>query len=1176
MPELNLRERSFSTTRLGDSVALVVPDAWRTTKQVQRLAAASGAQVVPHSGFSTDLFASNHVIACGNLANNAAVRRLYTARRCFVDTFFPGAGCFLTKSISDPLGTGRNAVVVGASEDDGLRDGLDALITVIEASDGTLGRVHAQRLRKVPEPPPSAELDALVAQDLATWDGGWVASPFRGGKLRSYLWNFYRSDAEAWSRLIVPIFTGSLPLWRAQRQKAPDEYHDFFWLQQYIHLWDLIEDSLLFDTDDRHGVVRMFVELLRHLAGLFYLREDVNPDGVARQNHVTFIALNLAVGHDYLSSRYGIDEFAGASERAARIFAGQASGYKPNDDAGVGYVWHVPHHTLEYMLGRDDARFLAEGHVADLCRLAAVTTDNLRSEVGYGDSSGFAAFEGRGWQAHLWPLMASVWHSRDAEHLWLLNWLGQGKRPSPDQALEGLYAAVECVDDRFVVDGVEPEEPTALLGMTALPLAEPCRRWLDYHIPEAYRPVPGARYFDKLSLRPGFDGADEYLLLDGVGTFCHGHEDTNAILRLTWGGRAWLADGDYIRAAPKFHNSITVLRDGVGVLTTPGDGVVMPPLARLEAEVETHGWGLVQSVVRGYNGLDWRRNLIWRPGRYIVVLDELHCQVPGEFRCRCLWRLVGDVDTTTGGDLRLQQGDVSLRLINADASVSELVADSAGPWGGYPHHDGAVQVLHQKQAAALQSGDTMRFVNVFTPHAEVRIERLGPGLLRVTDGDDTALLGVGAQSLGGVEVEGPVFVVARTPDGPQAIGARTLDRHAVDGDTTLLDPESDAGRAIAAVMATAAEPKPAVPATPVAESIAEPRLRVRWQRPATGAAISAVAVDDDGVLVACEDGILARLSLEDGAEVWRVELDSHATALCLADIDGDGGTEALVGTQASQLMVLDGGTGQERWRQPLKNLNEAPGPATAICVSALAGDGELSVLVGTAGWFVNTFAIDGTPRWARWIRYHVITHLAATDVDGDGRAEVIVGNTYSTPLSVHEHDGSFRWSTLEQVGAEGNATTPRRGVHMMQMLLCDVDDDGRKEIVYGTEDGWVYAVESVAGDEVWRLNVVGAVVGLTRIADGIVVASEFGDLYVLDLAGQVRTHCHVSEWIRALAGGGDEAVVATEGGRLWRLDAGGAIRTGFDLGREVRRLHRGGDGVLGVLADGGLCYVAPA
>ena len=90
----------------------------------------------------------------------------------------------------------------------------------------------------------------------------------------------------------------------------------------------------------------MFGDLLRHLSGLFYTTDEVNPEGEIRQNHTTFIGLNLAVGADYMKKRYGISEFDDSAIVAKRIFDGQADCYKPNDDGGVGYAWHVPQETL--------------------------------------------------------------------------------------------------------------------------------------------------------------------------------------------------------------------------------------------------------------------------------------------------------------------------------------------------------------------------------------------------------------------------------------------------------------------------------------------------------------------------------------------------------------------------------------------------------------------------------------------------------------------------------------------------------------------------------------------------------------------------------------------------------------------------------------------------------------
>lgn len=1130
MPDIHLpHDRGFPETRLSDPIIVVVPDAWAADPAVRRLAEACGAPIVTSEAFEAATFSEAHVIACGHMANNAAVTRLYNARCCFVDTLFPGDGDYLLRSISDPLGYGRNAVVAGASSNAGLGDAMAQLTKIIETSDGVLGRVFASRLANGPEPPQQAELRELIGEDLITWDGGWIGSPFRSGRLRRYLWSHYLTDHEAWGQLVAAIFAGSIEPWREQRIREPQEYHDFFGLDMFIHLWDLLEDHPGYDTADRHGVVQMFTEQLRHLAGLFYLKEEINPDGLPRQNHVTFIGLNLAAGHQYLSRRYGVTEFAHVSQRVERLFAGQALGYKPNDDAGVGYAWLVPRHTLDYMLARDDYRYLEDGHVADLCRLLGITTDNLRSEVGYGDSRGFAAFEAGGWRAHLWPLVASVWYSRSPTDLWLLNWLAEGKKPDYEQAQEVWRGSVEPTSEGLMLPGVDPESPQELLGVTALTLPAAAQRWVQQNAPEGYGPDQGAHYFDKLSLRSSFSAEDEYLLLEGVGTFCHGHEDTNAILRLTWKNRAWLADGDYIRAAPKFHNSLVVQRDGVGVLEAPGEGVVIPPLAILTTQRDDDDWGLVGSEAAGYNGVDWRRNLIWRKGRYIAVVDELHCRESGEYHCRCLWRVVGDVMADVG-QVRLHQDGAELFLLHADDSTREIVEDDGGPWSGYLHHAGAVHVVHQKIAARLQTGESLTFLHVFTPHQRVKIERWGPALLRITDGDETTVVGARAGA--------PVAMEAG--DAPAA--------------------EVIVGR-------------PTKTAAPISDSAG--RTQPLWEHDLDVGTVGPIATIEPasrpGLVVGGAAGDLVWLQAQDGAQSWRVHLASDASALLAADIDGDGTSEVLVGTAASELIVLDGKTGRERWRRPLKNLNDAPAPVTTLCVADLEGKGGRSLLAGTAGWFVNVFTPEGAPKWAQWIRYHVITALEAADVDGDGRAEVIVGNTYSTPLTVHEFDGNFRWSTLEQVGAEGNATTPRRGIGLTHMRLCDLDGDGRQEIVYGTEDGWLFAVEPRRGGEVWKLNIVGQVVGLETLPTGILAASEFGDLYTLGFDGTLHTHQHVSEWIHAAVRCGDEIVLATQGGRLLKFDATG-VETGFlRIRGEVRGLHCVGDVVICALENNRIC-----
>ncbi len=1182
--------RHFPRTDLAADTALVVPDGLEAIEPVVRLqgimasVAGRAPDIIAQKDFAETLFGDVQVIACGNMVNNAALRRLYTARCCFVDTFFPGGDGYFVKSISDPFGHGKNCITLGASSREGLLAAFAAFEDQVRS--GELDRVHAARFQHpLPPFPAEAQLERMVQADLDTWEGIWVSTPFRGGQVENYAWYYYLSDHPVWGRAVPAIFAGSLEPWLAQRRDHPETYHCFFHFHSLIHLWDLIEDSPLYTEAERRGVVTMIGEMLRHLAGLFYLKEEVNPPGQIRQNHTTYIAMDLAVGHDYLSKRYGIREFEPTEEMAERIFAGQADCYKANDDGGVGYAWLVPQETLSYaLLKKNDYSYIEDGHIADLCTLAVVTTDNMRSESNHGDTAGYALFSpSEGWEGRLWAPMVSTWYARNPEHLWILNWLGAGKRPTLTHVLRGLYAGVEWSENGFALTACVPEKPVGLLGIQAVKLPAEALRWVRAYAPADNRPDPPKDYFDKLSLRRDFNPASEYLLLEGSGTFCHGHEDSNTIVRLTWNDRAWLGDGDYIRAAPKFHNSIAVIRDGVGVLEPPGEGLLMPLLASLNYSSESAAFGLVQTEASGYNGGDWRRNIFWAKGRYFVVIDQLQCTEAGDYRCYCLWRLVGKAELK-GSRVSLHQEGEHFYIHNADGAAQEIVADlhEKSRWRSYPHAGDALHVLHQQAARTMQPGESLAYVNLLTPHPDIRLERLNEMVVKISDGAEATILGVGHTRLGELAIEAEMFRISLKGDSLSLQGIERLGF--ADGENwnwevfdgaheTLEAGQSEIAQRIRAALNAVA---PEAPPSALKPSSLRPEggWNAKWNRELGPTEIRDVAVHGAVLLAGTGAGEVVQLGLGDGAARWthRLDADGAASALLLADIDDDGVVEALVGTDDGQLAVLEGESGGQRWCRALKNSGWGS-RISGLAVANLEGRGRTSILASTVGWYVNAFAADATFEWAEWVRYHAITALAAADADGDGRAEVMVGTEYSTPLNVHNSDGSFRWTTFEEVGSEGNATTPRRGIGLTHMQLVDLDRDGVLEIVYGTQDGWIYAVEPRDGAEVWHANIVGEVVGLIAFPSALVAASEYGELYSFSHRGDLLWHIRVGEWIRAIAQVEEYIVAAVEEGGLRACDAEGRCVGSIALEAEIRGLWPCRGGAVCSLAGGRLSCV---
>jgi hypothetical protein len=158
-----------------------------------------------------------------------------------------------------------------------------------------------------------------------------------------------------------------------------------------------------------------------------------------------------------------------------------------------------------------------------------MTTDNLGHQATYGDVGGFT---GNG-QTAMWYTLNDV--ERKGRYAWAIRKVGGSSEPGT------------------AVHGVEPVEPTDLLGVRRQVTEQ-----MFYDLYNGKGKVPQEKTFDKISMRSSFDADKPYLLLDGINGGYHGHWDANSVLRYTDRGRIWLADCDYIKSLPRYHNSMLI------------------------------------------------------------------------------------------------------------------------------------------------------------------------------------------------------------------------------------------------------------------------------------------------------------------------------------------------------------------------------------------------------------------------------------------------------------------------------------------------------------------------------------------------------------------------------------------------------------------------------------------
>ena len=118
---------------------------------------------------------------------------------------------------------------------------------------------------------------------------------------------------------------------------------------------------------------------------------------------------------------------------------------------------------------------------------------------------------------------------------------------------------------------------------------------------------------------------------------------------------------------------------------------------------------------------------------------------------------------------------------------------------------------------------------------------------------------------------------------------------------------------------------------------------------------------------------------------------------------------------------------------------------------------------------------------------------ALGDIDGDGKQEVIVGSYNRNIYALNGENGSFLWSY----------TTG--GSILSSPALGDIDGDGRLEGVVGSYDGKVYALNGENGSFLWSYTTGDTIAGSPALGDidgdgrlEIVVGSYDGKVYALN------------------------------------------------------------------------------
>ncbi len=1032
-----------------------------------------------------------NLILLGNLNNSRVLFRLYGYSYTPADHLFPGNGGYLVQTIHDPWGNGHNAIGLLGSDLAGVRRAVDRFLQVTGKNlikvDPTFDVALGEGAHRIPNMQDMPDFDVEMANaeealQRGSHTGLW-GKIGQTGLLYGLTGN--NTYAEIYRALVFRMY--------AHAMSDPDNYGGIwgfdadFALQYVIPGWDLVEESAVISTKDRLEITRILYKFIcdcvSHVGNV-----EVNT---VRHNHSTYAALGLHYAGTYFNKYYDCPAAKRWLELSDKCFALQTRAFKPSEDCGH-YQWRTHFHTMRYTLSKGDWTFIESGNAKLAGDYAILTTDNLGYGVPNGDTS--SPF---GTWTELPYLHAMVCVTGDGRYQWML-----------DKKLEVAPQYMAYEHNRQV----EPLEPTDLDGTQVFPV-DP----LYHKSNNGEQHLALRKTFDKVVFRDGFDPANQYLFLDGLSNGGHKHYDGNSICRLTQNNRIWLADCDYIKSLPKFHNGVLIFKNG--------QSAEIPPFAELERSADFGHTGFSETTLQKYSGVDWHRNILWNRGKFFIVVDEMEALVKADFSFRAVWQTLGKVEMQEGGLAVEQNGEQFFikGLDNADLKLEDDTITGKN-WAKYQHAEPVVRILQQISNVSLRKGENHTYFNLlYSPDSgsdlDLKMEQVSNGAVLVRGDDEIVFAGVGnsnvKQSLGGgLEVAAAQFQISPSRYalvdgtalewGPIGFGSErpvsiefdlnkgmgiiivnrqteismtaqkasriTLNGKGIDTrrNRSVLRFKVGKGRHELAlitksehsVLTRSARPFTARLTLPhrIATGTREARtLRQVWTYKGSDTSLSLAAGDLDGdgahEIVSGGHDNSVR-SIKHGTSIWHHKTEGVVRSVCVADLDRDGRQEVLAGSEDTRLYSLND-NGKLKWRYEIPFYFQTP-IIRSVFTGDINGDGNLEAIAAVESWRYYAFTHDGRELWHQMTVRPSSTGCAA-DLDGDGRDEVIAGTDY------------HRWHCIDGTGEIRWSYGPRTGPRANSAAAGDIDGDGLKEVIFAGADTHVHVLKA-DGDLVSQFN----------------------------------------------------------------------------------------------------------
>lgn len=1193
--------RTIPIVENNNSATILYPDSKAGKSAASQIAKAvqqkTGTKLKMRPGTVADREFKENVILLGNVFNNPAMFLLYTREFTPVDAICPGDGGYLLQTVADPFGNGHGAIVIGASDDAGLKLAADAFVQKVNKStfaakvlsfpkffDAKYGAELKRRYPWVNDKPSANTVQEGLKRGQDILDTGKHTSI--AGLLRDTALRYQLTGNSDEAQLFVA-------LWEMYAKSAVNDpskmgggmwgFDSDFPSYQVVSGWDNIEEDPVITDAQRLSVTR---EMARWLREAVVPKASMRPGRVAF-NHQTFPALGVLRAGLYFSESYP-DVMEGGKwlAQADRVFNNQEKFYKPHEDCNT-YQWLTDGHMMLYALARPDFTVFENGNAERMSNYAIGTMNNLGYQVPYGDTGNWVAST-----AEQRVLNAVAFATGNKAALWAT---------SLKQELRKTFSFYSFQQSANL------SAPEGFGGVKLWPL-EPA-----YANSFRVDPMPADnQLFDKISFRKSFDEKGSYLLLDGLNNGGHGHRDGNSLEQLTQFDRIWLADNDYFKSQVKYHNSMQILRDG--------KASALPAYVAVLGHGDSAKYGYSHTQLANYSGADWDRYVIWlKDEDAYLVLDKVTAQEAGEFQLRLLWHGVGAAKLTDEGMFLTQKGP-SMWFQVANGPNLRLVNDEElgkKNWRGYKYADPVVRSMDATARVRLEEGQQYLFASVF--HGQEKGD--APAWkLNFLEGYNGVQLATGEQTIA-VQLKNDSIELNNVPGKTVFTESQSVDEskstftaNAPAPKLTLAPPRANLIEEYKAatyktnwslnpapkeVLLTGNMGQPGAVQKPAALS-SDPKPQPNGNVLITSSNELAGLLKNSPVMFPMGQTVKLVIDLHQSSPLskiqwqqWWATTSSKGTSYLLDYADVEISNDNFTG-DIRKLGRIAGGSHSD-WGAPVNyeidasgqsaryvRLTLVPQEGSSIYLASLAVTGKASsqavstvpftytkmvmaqlqqnmpkvLLASTAEGTLLAISAQGKVLWSIAFPSQ-LNDVAAGDVDGDGIDEIAVGRQ-DGKTTLLDANGNELWSQ--------QLSFYRESPYVNVVRMGDLDGDGKDEIVIGSQN-WRFYVYNAVGKELWQFETVhasrsGAIADLDGDGTKEVLA---GTHYY---TASVLSHDGKRLWTRRFTapicydiatgnfdGNKSRGVVFGGGdGIIYYTDSTGKVRMQYDTGDEVKHV----------------------